>query len=224
MSRQEFFNGRDCNLRGAAIREVKFARRYTTEGDAPQIISGGKFQARFIAGGKLIFFDRSRLAILFDNRSDGVQNKFTRQVESRRNLRGAGRFVVTLCRHNFIASVAQLKPRRRVNRVIYATVQRNKATQKFFVGGVDNRVDLKARDEIFTIPRSETSADNNSSCKRKKFLSSGMGGRTFINARKSFRCEVKSSGTSSISSCGISLSKRAFKYFISVNRFITNSP
>lgn len=93
----------------------------------------------------MIFLGGVRSAIGRDDRSDRVQNKFAWQVEGGRNLRGTRRLVVTLRRHNIIARGAKLQACRRVNRVINAAVQRNKAAQKFFVGGVYNRVDGKPR-------------------------------------------------------------------------------
>jgi len=97
---------------------VEFSRGDAAKRNALYPVLFRQFQARPITGGEqfLIFLRQ----FPHDDRSYRMQDVFAWKIESRRDLRPAGRLLVSLLLHKLRANVSQLDPRVGVDAVRYS--------------------------------------------------------------------------------------------------------
>ena len=93
-----------------------------------------------------MFFLEVRRDAVGDNRPDGVDDVLARQVIGLGDFGLASRFLVALLEHQPVALLAQLHPRRGMDGVVDALVQRMETAQHLRIGGVHDGVHAEAGD------------------------------------------------------------------------------
>ena len=124
------------------LRKAELTRRYAAESNAFYPIRVCQCEAGTVTIRQFLFLFRGRFPVT-DYRTDRVQYISGRQVIAFGYLGTTRRFRLSLHPHLLVTIQAQLYASRRMDGVVYATVQRHETTQQGIVGGIDDGVRLQ---------------------------------------------------------------------------------